>query len=278
MAFQVVFREELASDASILGGGFVLAIEQRGSGKEIFIARYVVQGHLHKEKEMLVHALTAVTQQAIRLLTSVPTFFGFSVWSEDMTLTCTQGAERILRKVYVKGNPEFQLSSNKLLDILRPLYGLVDSGDYLQATFPHHLKKDLGMIANACDMAQIFKRLQSSLQELIATHVDDTLGAGTKQFQHETLRTAQMFDEKPHEINSLTFASIAIETHKDGTRTRESKATYKRMLIRGISLAPTRAGLDNAYLSRRSYRFSNPRSSHHKIIYTAPYQATKQGH
>lgn len=120
-AFRVVLKEDLDDGANILGGRFVLTIKHKNTDQEIFKARFVVQGHLDREKELLVHASTTVGQQAIRLLVSLATIFGFKLWSEDMTLAYIQGADKILRKVYLRGKPEFQLASNELLEILRPL-------------------------------------------------------------------------------------------------------------------------------------------------------------
>lgn len=96
-AFRVVLRQDLSEDANVLGGRFVLTIKQKGTENELFKARFVVQGHLDKEKELLVHESTTVSQQAIKLLISLATILGFKLWSEDMTLTYIQGARKIIR-------------------------------------------------------------------------------------------------------------------------------------------------------------------------------------
>lgn len=53
-AFKVVFKEELEPNANILGGRFVLTIKHKGTDKELLKARFVVQGHLDCERELLV--------------------------------------------------------------------------------------------------------------------------------------------------------------------------------------------------------------------------------
>lgn len=90
----------------------------------------MVQGHLDRENELLVHASSTVRQQSIELLISLSTILGFPLWSEDMTLAYMQGDKKILRRVYLKGSPEYQLTHDQLLEILRPLYVLCHSGDY----------------------------------------------------------------------------------------------------------------------------------------------------
>lgn len=248
-AFRIVLREEIDPQANVLGGRFVLTIKNKDTDNEIFKARFVVQGHLDKEKELLVHTSSTVSQQATRLLVSLATIMGFRLWSEDINLAYIQGAEQILRKVYVKGKPEFQLKANQLLEILRPLYGLSDSGDYWHATFLKHLKNDLEMYSTACDLSLFFKHVQGSLQGLLATHVDDTLSAGNKAFEESTQVTSQRFDAKPREYENLTFAGVTIKTNPDGSRmmhqaqyakkieTVEKKCTFERFRSRRHELA-----------------------------------------
>lgn len=42
----------------MLGGRFVLTINNKVTDNELFKARFFVQGHLDREKELLVHDLT----------------------------------------------------------------------------------------------------------------------------------------------------------------------------------------------------------------------------
>lgn len=227
--FRVVVKQEIGEGANILGGRFVLAIKNKGTDKEMFKARYVVQGHMDRDKEWLVQNSKTVSQQAIRLLISIATIFGFEIWSEDMTQAYLQGAVRILRKNYIRGKPELRLEGNELLEVLRPLYGLADAGDYWHATFLRHLKKHLGMTTTASDLSLHFKRVQSTLHGLIATHVDDTLGVGRKSFQRETTETARRFDAKPREIGSFVFAGVVIETNDDGNRAMHQQPYAERL-------------------------------------------------
>lgn len=54
---------------------------------------------------------------------------------------------------------------------------------------------------------------------MIATAVDDTLSAGTKGFQQDTLETARRFTAKPRTLGNLTFAGVVIIFYSAGTRT-----------------------------------------------------------
>lgn len=110
-AFRVVVRQEVDCTGDVLGGRFFLAIKNKDTDKEMFQAPYYVQGHLDREN-WLIHNSTTLSQQAIRLLVSIAKIFGFEIWSEDMNQEFLQGVERILRKVYIHGKPEFQLGDH----------------------------------------------------------------------------------------------------------------------------------------------------------------------
>lgn len=51
--YEVVCREDIPVDANVLGGRFVLAIKNADTQKEVYKARFVVQGHTDTEKTFL---------------------------------------------------------------------------------------------------------------------------------------------------------------------------------------------------------------------------------
>lgn len=134
-----------------------------------------------------------------------------------------------MQKIYIRGKPEFQLDVHELLEVLRPLYGLADVGDYWHTTFLRHLKKDLGMTTTVSDLFLDLKRVQSTVQGLFATNVDKTLVTGDEYIRDETLETARKFDSKPREIGSFTFAGVIIQTKSDETRSMHQQLYNKHL-------------------------------------------------
>ena len=169
---------------------------------------------MDRHKQMLVHASTTVKPSYVRVLVALAAIFGLKLWSKTLTLSCIQGAERILRQVYVKQKPEFQLSTNELLQILRPMYCFSDSGEYWHSTFLKFLKIDLKMGRVAGDLSFFPNLMHGKIEGLIATHVDDTLVAGTKDFNQAAKRIEDRFDAKPREESDITFAGIHIEENE----------------------------------------------------------------
>jgi hypothetical protein len=68
-----------------------------------------------------------------------------------------QSSENLKRKVYLKPSKEFELPSDHFLELLKPLYGLSDSGDYWNETITRHLKEDIEMSTISGDMSLFYK-------------------------------------------------------------------------------------------------------------------------
>jgi hypothetical protein len=86
------------------------------------------------------------------------------------------------------------MEPGKMLNLLRPLYGLADSGDYWGMRLTNNLKQDLGMESTIGDPELFFKYIGNRLIGMCATYVDDTLQAGDSKFvklSEETLRKFQ---------------------------------------------------------------------------------------
>ncbi len=80
------------------------------------------------------------------------------MWTEDISKAYLQSASELLREVYLRPNRQLHVPAGYVLKLLRPLYGLANSGDYWQATFSKHLTDDLGMKSGARDMSLFFRR------------------------------------------------------------------------------------------------------------------------
>lgn len=194
-----------------MGGRFVLSIKNVGTGEETCKARFVVQGHTDAEKELLVHNSTTLQKSSIRSLIAIATISGMRLWTQDISQTYLQSARKLMRDIYIRPSKEFKLNSNQLLKLLKPLYGLSESGDYWHETFFKHLHEDFGMTPTAGDLSFFFKIVRGKLQGMIGTHVDDTISAGTGFFADKSRITERQFESKVRQYDSFTFAGIQVE-------------------------------------------------------------------
>ena len=97
----MVDRRELAKDANILGGRFVLTLKEYDTHNETPKALYVVQGHKDKDKEFLVHNTTNLHQRSIRIIVSFAAVRGYRIFSHDVRQAYLQSEEQLTREIYV---------------------------------------------------------------------------------------------------------------------------------------------------------------------------------
>lgn len=108
----------------------------------------------------------------------------------------------------MKGKPEPQLRPNQLLQVVRSLYGLADSGNNCQVTFLKHIKTNLGIHSTYCDLVLFFKKIHGALYGFMGRNIDDTLGAGNGKMESNTSLTARRFDIKRRFYDNLTFTEL----------------------------------------------------------------------
>lgn len=108
------------------------------------------------------------------------------------------------------------MKSNQLLKLLKPLFGLSDSGDYWHVTMKKHLVNDLKMHPLTRDLAYFIKCVYVKLGDLIGTYVDDTIVAGSDDFQKECQITERKFKAKEKELDSSPFSGIKIRKEDKG--------------------------------------------------------------
>ena len=91
-----------------------------------------------------------------------------------------------------------QLDPDQLLQVVKPLYGLSDAGDYWGQTLTDHHTKELNMEQATGDFSLIFKRMMNKLIGLSGTYVDDIIRTGDDRFREESTRSTQnKFDTIP---------------------------------------------------------------------------------
>jgi hypothetical protein len=222
---------------------FVLAIKEK-DGEEVLKAIFVLGGHRDRDKKKLVPSSITLKQSFIGLLLATAAIKRFEVISADVIQAYLQSASELKRKVFVKANC-FDLKPDELLQIMKPLYGLADSGDYLAQTFVRHHLMDLRMTQATGDFSLFFKRARGALIGISGCYVDDVIRAGTPEFLASATRnTEAVFDTKAPAKGNFEFLGLRT-SEANGVRTL-SQAEY----VSRLKLLPAMAD----YSAHRSLR------------------------
>ena len=144
--FKVILKEEVPPDLDVLPGRFVLAIKFSIDSKTKYKARDVIGGHRDKLKELMVHSTATLQPQSVRMCLALAAIFGFDIWTADIRQAYLQASEPISREIFMKrASPEFELSHDQCLQVLRPLYVLRDAGDLWHTNLGKQYREAMGM-------------------------------------------------------------------------------------------------------------------------------------
>ena len=128
--FKVILKEDIPKDANILPGRFLLSLKSTEDNNVKYKARYVIGGHRDRLKHMMVHSTSTLQPSSIRLLLALAIVHGFDIWTSDVRQAYLQSADPLSRPVFIsKPVPKFELEPSQCLQLLKPLYGLCESGD-----------------------------------------------------------------------------------------------------------------------------------------------------
>lgn len=122
-----------------------------------------------------------------------------------------QSAVSLSRNVFFsKPVPEFDLKPSECFQLLKPLYGLCESGDHWHRTLDVHHKTDLVTTPLRSDPALYILLKEVLLKGLSGGYVEDFLRAGNKDFEDISRRTLQWFDMDDDQMLPCTFTGFAL--------------------------------------------------------------------
>lgn len=106
----------------------------------------------------------------------------FRLWAQDIFQAYLQSKRPFSQDVCVKLKGCINLKEEHLLNLIKPLYGLTDSGDYRHNAMANHLTKNLFMKPITGDLACFSKSTDDKLDGRNGNHVDDSIEIGNEQF------------------------------------------------------------------------------------------------
>jgi hypothetical protein len=227
-----VFAEHRHGRPNILPCRFVLAVKHEEDGTQRLKARLVVGGHRDFEKGNMLHDASTVRHGYIRLLVSLATIFEFPVWTIDVDQAYLQAEVPLQRRIYIAPKEGVQLRPTELLQLVKPLYGITEAGDYWGETVRSHHLNDLSMTPCDGDLSTYYKRAAQNFSGASATYVDDIIRTANSDFRMKMLETAKKFCLKKPKVDNFRFAGIEIETRG------EERIIHQTSYIGRLNLLP----------------------------------------
>lgn len=118
--------------------------------------------------------ISVVKKHVIIMLIGILSIFGLCLFSSDVIKSYIQSLEKLERRSLINPTKEFNLKKRELFELLKPLNGLSESGDYWGRSFKYHLKKESRMESIIFDTALFYKPWGDKLIWICANYVDDT--------------------------------------------------------------------------------------------------------
>lgn len=222
--FKLVVLPDNGKGENVVPSRFVLALKHATTGETKAKARFVIGGHRDKEKGFQVHVGRTLSQTSVRLLLALAAILGLDVWTEDIKQAYLQSAELLRRRIFVKPK-ELQLGPNEFLQLLLPLYGLCESGDYWSKTLTEHCIQQAQFQQSSTDLSLFFRRVGRDLVALSGNYVDDIIRAAPKEHRkdlEDSLRS--QFDCSPSQDLPCDF--LGLEISRQGPVFRAAMTNY----------------------------------------------------
>eukprot|EP00171_Calliarthron_tuberculosum_P003375 IDg3375t1 len=227
--FRIVLREEIESNPNVIPSRYVLAIKHKIDGSTRLKARLIVGGHRDREKNLYVYNSCTLQPTSVRILLALATILEFDIWMSDMRQGYLQPACDLQRKYILKPDV-LGLADNELVQIIRPLYGLPESGEYWYETLTHHHRERLRFKQSTSDFALFFRSVADKLVAISGAYVDDIIQAGTKEEKERILRiTKQHFDVDFKEDTKLQYVGLQIDLRDQETREISQRKFIERL-------------------------------------------------
>ena len=223
--FKLVLEEEAGPNPNLIPSRYVLAIKHSSNGSTVYKARLVLGGHGDKEKRSAVHNTYNLKQSSIRLILALVTILGFDVWSLDVKKAYLQAASTLRRNIFVK--PEsLELKPGETLQVVKPLHGVAESGDYrCETNHRFHVDK-LRMKQSTGDFVLFFRRAMKKLISISGSYVDEVWQTGTqeekKRIQDEFRK---VFDVKISNAKKFMYTGIECD-NRNKTERKLSQEHY----------------------------------------------------
>lgn len=204
-----------AANHRLFGTRFVDIVKHPGTPQAYEKSRLVVQGYNDDADGLLTHSPTVQRSSQRLLLALAPSFPDWTIASRDVKQAYTQSKQPLSRPIFVKPPKEFGLTSETILKVQCPLYGIPEAGISWFWTYVRHHRELLHMKSADHDMCLLYTADSLEGQEkskyypvekepraITCLQTDDTLILANKKFLELESTHARRFETNP--LQTLT--------------------------------------------------------------------------
>lgn len=201
--FKVVDRCTVPKGTRIYGTRWVDTLKPQDDGSQKEKSRLVAQNFRDYQARSIPTKAPTISKLGQRLSLAIAAMHpNGNAYVRDITQAYIQSKSELERDVYLKPPPEMNLSEDKVLIAVKPLYGVPESGLHWFLTYKDHHVKKLGMQQCTIDKCLLYKRsadYQNSrgVPDITILQVDDSFGIGSNDFLEIEDIESREFATKP---------------------------------------------------------------------------------
>ncbi len=224
--FNFVKRGEVPEGTRIFGSRFVDDIKNKGTDKAFEKSRLVIQAFNDHGKDLVLTESPTIQRVSQRLILCLAaTCTNLKIYLRDISQAYVQSTTVLNRDFYAYPPKELKLSSDIVLKVIKPLYGIPEAGNHWFNTYHNHHTQKLKMQVSTFDPCLLSTCGKGKGIGIIGLQTDDTIILADDEFaatEEEELQRAGFTAKAREQLtasNPLRFNGGEIKLHENGSIT-----------------------------------------------------------
>jgi hypothetical protein len=266
--FKLVNRNDVPEGTRIFNSRFVDQVKFKGTDQAYEKSRIVVQAYNDQGKEQVLTQSPTIQRTSQRLMICLAAMLRdeeTELYLRDITQAYTQSKSKLNRVFYIHPPPELtaQLGMNNdvILQVVKPLYGVPESGNHWFKTYHGHHTEQLGMTQSTYDPCFLYRNSLSTKEprSFVGLQTDDTLILGNTLFadlEEQKLKSEGLISKDRESLaqdRPIKFNGGLIELLPTGDLLLTQEAQCKNLSLVGTGTSSTTSarGITRKDLSMR---------------------------
>lgn len=162
--FKIVKRASIPSGSRVYGTRFIDAVK-KDKGKTKLKSRLVAQNYRDKASKSIPTKAPTISRLGLRIALHAAAMHPDDLsFTRDVTQAYTQSKSQLERKVYLEPPKEMNLPEDEILQAVKPLYGVPESGLHWFITYRNHHEAKLGLKSSNIDPCLLYKKKTAILR------------------------------------------------------------------------------------------------------------------